>query len=54
MYDQWIQGQSELEVRERWYEFVKRAAAMLHRSEEEICDELLNSTWFKVDNNSVI
>jgi len=47
MYDQWCSGQSELEIKERWYEFVKRAATMLYRSEEEIRDELLNSEWFK-------
>lgn len=54
MYDQWIQGQSELEIRERWYIFVEIAARVLHRSEQEVTDELLSTTWFKIDDNSVI
>lgn len=54
MYDQWCNGQSELEIRERWYEFVVRAAGMLSRTEQEVVDELMSTNWFKIDNNSVI
>lgn len=54
MYDQWIQGQSELEIRERYYVFVERAARILHRTEDEILEALLATTWFKIDNNTMI
>lgn len=54
MYDQWVQGQSELEIRERYYVFVERAARTLHRSEDEVLKELLTTTWFKIDNNTMI
>lgn len=54
MYDQWCNGQSELEIKERYNEFVIRAASMLSRTEDEVLDELMSSSWFKVDDNSVI
>ena len=49
MYDQWCNGQSELEIRERWYVFVEIAARVLHRTEQEVIDELKSTTWFKTD-----
>jgi len=54
MYDQWIQGQSELEVRERYYVFIERAARILHRTEDEILEELLKTDWFQFDNKSIL
>ena len=54
MYDQWVQGQSELEITERWHVFVEIAARVLHRTEEEVIEELLSTNWFKIDNNSVM
>lgn len=52
MYDQWIQGQSELEIKERWNVFVEIAARTLHRTEQEVIDELLSTNWFKFDDKS--
>ena len=54
MYDQWVQGQSELEIRERWNVFVEIAARTLHRTEDEVLEELLKTTWFKFDNKTVL
>ena len=54
MYDQWVQGQSELEIRERWHVFVELAARTLYRTEEEVMEELLSTNWFKIDNKSVM
>ena len=52
MYDQWVQGQSELEIRERWHVFVEIAARTLFRTEQEVIDELISTDWFKFDKKS--
>lgn len=54
MYDQWVQGQSELEIRDRYYVFIEIAARTLHRTEDEVLEELLKTTWFKFDNKTVL